>query len=275
MGRYWLRIIQITIVTAGVLSCTGSNLYKDLASNKTSDEALYEDATKLIDDGDYTAAITKLLATSSSFQTSAKLKESLAGAYAARCGMEFIPYVTNLSGGSSSSLYTMAMNGFVGEDTSNYADCQAAETLIESIGAIGVRTQSQNLFLMVLELAKMGNRIRASADILPTAVGDGTVDAGFSCRTSVTIADAKEIMESFYKFVAQFAVVGSVLGGGLDSSIGTISGSLPALDYTGGTDPAAADEADPAIIFSRALINTSDFGVGACSNANPLLCACP
>lgn len=270
------KIPQILIIVAGTLSCTGSNLYKDLASNKESDAALFEDAQKLIDTGNYTAAIAKLLATSADFQAEARTKESLAGAYAARCGMEFLPFVRNLTGGTSTGVFKLAMNGFVGVDTSNYADCKTAEALIEGIGPIGSRTQSQNLFLMILELAKLGNRIRADADKAPTSTGDGTVDATYNCRTSVPIADVQEIMSSFYKFIAQFAVVGGTLSGVSDitSFIQTYGGALPALDYSGGSG-AGADELDSAIIVGRALMNAQMMGIGSCNNPDPTQCFCP
>jgi hypothetical protein len=276
MKKNILTIFQILIITAGVLSCTGSNLYKDLASNKSSDEALYEDAQKLIDSGDYTSAIAKILATTTDFQAEARVKESLGGAYAARCGMEFIPFVTNLTGGASSSFFSLAMNGFVGVDTANYADCASAETIVESIGAIGARTQSENLFLLVLEMAKIGNKVRGVADVLPTAVGDGTVDAAFNCKTSVPIGDAQVIIESFYKFITLFGVVGSTLSGvsGMQTFINTYGATLPALDYTGGGG-AGVDELDPPILLARAMINSSSFGVGSCVDPDPTQCVCP
>lgn len=278
MKKNIFKIIQIFVVMAGMTSCTGSNLYQDMASNKTSDEALFEDAQTLIDDGDYTGAINKLLSTTTTFQTEARFKESLAGAYAARCGMEFISFVSNLTGTSTSSLYSLAMNGFVGVDTSNYADCETAETVVESIGSISNRTQSQNLFLMVLAMARLGNRVRSVADVSPTATGDGTVDGSFDCRTSVPIADAQDIIESFVDFLTLFGQVGATLGGSssttaIDSFIADYG--IPTLDYSGGSDPSAADELDPAIIVSRALINSQDFGVGSCNNADPTTCLCP
>lgn len=276
MKRILFRLIQILVITSGVLSCTGANLYKDLASNKESDAALYEDAQKLIDDGDYTGAIAKLQATTTAFQAEARTKESLAGAYAARCGMEFLPFVTNLTGGSTDGLFKLAMNGYVGVDTANYADCKTAEGLIEGIGAIGARTQSQNLFLMILELAKMGNRIRAVADVAPSSTGDGTVDATYNCKTSVPIADVQEIMASFYKFITQFTAVGSTLSGlgSFQDFVDDYGAALPALDYSGGSG-AGADELDTPIIVGRALLNAQSFGVGSCNNADPTTCLCP
>lgn len=269
----FVKIAQICIITAGVLSCTGANLYKDMATNKTSDEALYEDAQKLIDDGDYTAAINKILSTTTNFQATARVKESLAGAYAARCGMEFLSFVSNLTGGSSSSMYTLAMNGFVGVDTSNYADCVEAEEVIESIGAAADLTQSQKLFMMILQMAKLGNRLRSVADVAPSATGDGTVDATFDCMDSVPIADAQAIIESFVKFLTYFALVGDSLGGGATSDSLTQFVSdygIPDLDY-GGNGP---DEADATIVVSRALINSQSFGVGSCNNPDPTQCIC-
>lgn len=279
MRRNLLRIVQIFIVTAGVLSCTGANLYKDMASNKTSDEALYEDAQKLIDSGDYTAAISKILTTTATFQGETRVKESLAGAYAARCGLEFLTFVSNLSNGGASSFFQIAMNGFVGVSTSNYADCDTAEGIIEGMGSAAARSTSQNFFLLFLEMAKIGNRVRSVADVLPTAVGDGTVDAGFNCRTSVPIADAQEIIESFSKLLenmtALTAAGATVSGTGSISSIAGLCGAAcTTIDYSGGGG-GGVDELDAAIIVSRALINSQSFGVGSCNNADPTTCVCP
>lgn len=278
MKRNLFKLLQLLIITAGVLSCTGANLYKDLASNKESDEALYEDAQKLIDDGDYTGAINKILSTTSGFQAETRVKESLAGAYAARCGMEFLTFVNNLSNGGSSSIFQIAMNGFVGISTSNYADCKTAEGIVEGMGNALSRTSSQNFFMLFLELAKLGNRVRSVADATP-ATGDGTVDAGFNCRTSVPIADAKEIIDSFSKIIENLTALtaqgASVNGAGSISGIATACGAACLnLDYSATGGP-GADETDPPIILSRAMINSSAVGVGACNNPDPTQCICP
>ncbi|RYZ80793.1 MAG: hypothetical protein EOP06_24700 [Proteobacteria bacterium] len=275
------KIALYLMVAAGLLSCSGANLYKELSSNKLSDEALYEDAQKSLDAGSYSDAITAILKTSSGFQAQNRVKESLAGAYAARCGMVFIPFVTKLTGGATASFYKLAMSGFVGISTANFADCKSAEALIEGIGALGARSQSQNLFLLILEMAKIGNRLRADADILPTALGDGTVDASFNCRTSVPIADAQEVMESFLKFIALFTQVGSTMSGANISAISNFindpaNASIVNVtpDYSGGAG-AGVDESDPIIIASRLLINTTVFGVGSCASVDTSLCVCP
>jgi hypothetical protein len=278
MKRVLSKISLYLMITAGTMSCTGANLYQDLSSNKNTDDALYEDAQKLLDNGNYSGAITKILSTSADFQTKSRVKETLAGAYASRCGMVFLTFVTNLTNGTSTSFFKLALNGFVGVDTSNYADCKSAEALIEGIGPIGSRTQSQNIFLWFLEMAKIGNRMRAVGDSNP-ALGDGTVDAGFNCRTSVPIADAQEVIESFSKFIVLFAAVGATVSGSsitqIQSFITQYGASIPTtFDYSGGSG-AGVDEFDPAIIVSRALINMQSMGLGSCANPDPSQCICP
>lgn len=278
MKRTLIRYLQIFIFTAGSLSCTSPNLYEDLASNKESDAALFEDAQKLIDDGDYTGAINKLLATTADFQASVRVKETLAGAYAARCGMEFLTFVGNLGNGGADSLFKIAMNGFVGVSTDNYADCQAAEAVIEGMGAASVRSSSQNLFMLFLELAKLGNRVRSVADVDPVATGDGTVDATFDCMDSVPLADAKEIIDSFSKVLENLTAVGAAAVSGAESitEIATLCGAACVnLDYSGGDpDPEVADETDAPILLVRALLNSQAVGVGSCNDPDPANCIC-
>jgi hypothetical protein len=127
-------------------------------------------------------------------------------------------------------------------------------------------------------MAKIGNRMRAVGDSNP-ALGDGTVDAGFNCRTSVPIADAQEVIESFSKFIVLFAAVGATVSGSsitqIQSFITQYGASIPTtFDYSGGSG-AGVDEFDPAIIVSRALINMQSMGLGSCANPDPSQCICP
>jgi len=273
MKRIISRIALYLMIMTGILSCTGANLYKDLASNKTSDEALYEDAQKALDSGNYTLAITDILATSAAFQAQSSVKDSLAGAYAARCGMVFITFVMNLSG-SADSFFQTAMNGFVGVDTSNYADCVSAKNIMEGIGTYAQRTSSENLFLAVLGMAMIGNRVRANADILPTSLGDGTVDAGFTCGPSkFPIADAAAVIEACSLVLENVAALATVASGSASSlqAISTACGATCTTITYAGASPA---ETDAAIIASRGLMNMQGIGLGACAGANPAACVC-
>jgi hypothetical protein len=266
--------ILLSLVLFGNLSCMGANPFKDMASNKNSDEALYEDAQKLLDSGDYTGAIAKITATTTSFQALSRVKDSLAGAYAARCGMEFLTFVSNLTGGSAQSFFKVAMNGFVNVDTSNFADCVQARNIIQSIGNVGVRSASENLFLAILGMAMLGNRIRANADIAPTALGDGNIDAGFNCGpTKMPIASAAAVIEAFALILENIAGVAAIAGGTatqLTAIANACGAGCTTITYAGAT-PA---ETDAAIILARGLINMSSIGIGACGNANPAACAC-
>jgi hypothetical protein len=269
-----LKSLLISVTLVGNLSCTGENPFKDLASNRNSDQALFEDAQKLLDSRNYTAAIEKILATTPAFQAQSRVKDSLAGAYAARCGMEFLTFVTNLTGGSSQSFYKLAMNGFVQVDTSNFADCVQARDIVKSVGNVGQRSASENLFLAILGMAMLGNRVRANADKLPTTLGDGNVDAGFNCGpTKFPIASAAATIEAFALILENLAGVAAIAGGTanqLSNLAASCGASCTTITYAGAT-PA---ESDAAIIAARALMNMRDIGLGACTDPNPINCGC-
>lgn len=273
MRRVLSKTALYTMILAAGLSCTGANLYQDMASNKTSDEALYEDAQKKLDSGNYTGAIDSILQTSASFRSQVRVTESLAGAYAARCGMVFLTFVSNLSGGSD-SFFKMAMNGFVGIDTSNYTDCVTARDLIKNLGTALQRTSSQNLFLAILGMALIGNRLRANADTVPTALGDGTVDASFDCGpTHMPIADAAAVIEGFALIMENITALGTVASGvaaDLSAIAATCGGDCTTITYAG----ASPAESDDAIIASRTLINMQSIGLGSCA-VDPCVCVAP
>ncbi len=274
MKRTFSKLALYMMITAGVLSCTGANLYKDLASNKNSDEALYEDAKKMLDSGDYTGAIDNILETTADFRAQTRVKESLAGAYAARCGMVFLTFISNLTSSSGDSFFKMALNGFVGIDTSNHADCETAKDIITGIGTSLQRTSSQNLFLAVLGMAIIGNRLRANADKLPTVLGDGTVDAAYNCGpTQMPIADAASVIEGFALIMENITALGTVAAGvaaDLSAIAAACGGDCTTITYAG----ASPAESDDAIIASRTLINTQSIGLGSCA-VDPCVCLDP
>ncbi|MBK9323935.1 MAG: hypothetical protein IPM97_13500 [Bdellovibrionaceae bacterium] len=274
MKRIFSRLAFYMMMTAGVLSCTGANLYKDLASNKSSDEALYEDAMKLLDGGDYSGAIDAILETTADFRAQTRVKEGLAGAYAARCGMVFLTFISSLTGSGGESFYKMALNGFVGIDTSNFADCVTARDIVKGIGTSLQRTSSQNLFLAVLGMAIIGNRLRANADKLPTAVGDGVVDAAYNCGpTQMPIADAASVIEGFALIMENITALGTIASGvatDLQGIADTCGGDCTTITYAG----ASPAESDDAIIASRTLLNMQSIGLGSCS-VDPCVCLDP
>ena len=89
-------------------------------------------------------------------------------------------------------------------------------------------------------------------------------------------------MESFFKFLTLFTVVGSNLAG---SNVTTINNFVtsPAgaailsqpFDYSGGSDSTGPDELDPVIILARGIIYSQSFGIGSCNNPDPTQCICP
>jgi hypothetical protein len=166
------------------------------------------------------------------------------------------------------------MNGFVQIDTNKFNDCVQARDVVKSIGNVGQRTASQNLFLAILGMAMLGNRMRANADVLPTSLGDGNIDAGFNCGpTKMPIASAAAVIEAFSLIIENIAGVAAVAGGVATdlADVATACGS-GCLNITyAGASPA---ESDAAIILARGLINMQDIGVGSCTDPNPANCVC-
>lgn len=275
MKMRFMKTAIIILLLPGLMSCTGSNLFKDM-SNKNTDQALFDDAQKKLDNGDYTGAINDIDATSISFQEQVNVQESLAGAYAARCGMIFLTFVTNLTSGGGSTFYKTALNGFVGLDTSNINDCLSARNIIQGLGNFSQRTNSENIFLAVLAIAIMGNRLRNDADKTPAPYGDGVVDASFNCGpTQFPIADAATVIEAFSLLLENLTALTASIGTGSTAALSTVASACGAscTNITfAGSSPA---ETDGAIIVSRALVYMQSIGLGTCNNSNPAMCVCP
>jgi hypothetical protein len=128
-------------------------------SNKTSDEALYEDAQNLVDDQDWDGALEKFAAMGSEFGARTDVIQSWAGAYAGKCGLNFIDYFTALGDAdlSTTTIFAYLRDAWVGNDAIDPTSCTLAQTKMEEISANpALRTAGQNLFMAVLGMVKIG-----------------------------------------------------------------------------------------------------------------------
>ena len=262
-------------------SCNPSaNILKNLSA-KTSDEAMYEDALKLVDTQDYAGAISKILATTASFQTNTTVKQTLAGAYAGKCGLVFLTFVKNLSGATGAPL-SFLMSAFTSVTVSP-SDCYLAQTTTESTfgSTSSARGTDTNFFLAVLGMVKIGTYLRASADtnqdgVVDTVATVPSLSADYDSCNSSSISDANVIQ------------VGTGLGLILDN-LAAISSSLSGTSSTGFatlqtacalitpnpctiTDPNSANWTATTIKAIRSVIKSNTFGIESC--ALGLLC-CP
>ncbi len=286
---------MLVIATTLQLSC--SNIFK-AAATKTSDEAILEDAIKALDALDYTTSITNFNALSANFKAKPAVIEQWAGAYAGKCGLDFVTYFTNLGSASltGSTLFRYFMNAFkqVSIDPNS---CRLAELKMNEISTDPtVRTASQNLFMMILGMVKIGTYLRYEGDRDSTgSLGDGTMDATFNaCTVSATDlpgnpptvgqfsdADIKQIVTGLGQLLLNFAAVGSsFLGSGASSSLSTLTTACALLTPNPCNVTDTNNVTAGMVTQMRQLIHTAPtnpflaLGIGTCTALDVTTC-CP
>ncbi|MDG0815587.1 outer membrane protein assembly factor BamD [Bdellovibrio svalbardensis] len=288
--------ILILIACLGLtMSCAKPNVFEDYAS-KDSDEALYADAQKKIDALQWDNAIDILEnQLSAGFKTRRDVLNTRAGAYAGKCGIKFSTLVNGLknASGGSANIFPYMMNLFSGVTVTPSA-CESAITIMQQIGAVGVRTADENLFISILGLARISTTLAAKLDAVDH---DGIVDAGSNvCDDWVagvaqhpwtnaedplddylpplaapahylTTADIQKVAAGVGLITENLTALGDVLGAG-NSVVGAISNITTACTSVGITctitDPALV--VDPKVIYGfRLILDTTAQGFGSCT----------
>lgn len=233
MAKKFLLIFYLLMT----VSC--SNIFLPVADT-TTDAALYEDGLKALNNQDYSTAIEKLTALKTpEYTESAVVKMNLAGAYAGRCGFNFINYIGQMSSPDTggSSVFQFLMNQWTTASTAR-ADCKSAEEVVKSITPTYVgRSADQSLFLTLLGLAKMGIYLRELVD----TDQDGTADNppfdvtvptdGFCLTNNISDENIAEIGTGLALFIANLTNVGASFSTSLDTT--TITAACTAV----GTPP--------------------------------------
>jgi len=266
-------LLRILILVPWLSSC-GGNFYKEISSKGTP-EALLEDAQNALDDQDYDVAIEKLeemkVSYSASYLTCETRdgvrncpRETLAGAYAGRCGFNFLTFVGTISG-SSGAVFKFLMNNFTSIAVSP-DDCYEAQKVIESIGSPAALSSDQQVFMALLGMAKMGVYLRSDLDTDQDGNGDG---AGFSCNTAkISDTHVKQVVTGLGLFLTYSASLSSS-GSAIDDleDISVLCGA--ACNITDPTNPSL----DATVVDSfRDLFESTQYGVGACAVFSPLCC---
>jgi hypothetical protein len=285
MGISILKRILPLILMFNVVAC--SNFFTTTAK-KDSDEALYEDAVKLVNSYEFDAAITKLLSMSTAAQTGVAYRNTLAGAYAGKCGLDFISFLNGISTGGSSAFFASFMAGFTGTAVDPDA-CVDAQNVILSFGTLASeRTSDQNLFLAILSMAKIGTYLRSVADTDGTGnLGNGTVDTGFDvCASTAPGAPGAGSLAPFYLSDTQVAEVITGLSLILQNiaavtavASGTSFDALASFEATCALipgNPCSVTDATavtaPMIAAFRKLLDTTAIGIGDCADSSGALC---
>lgn len=283
----WGSAVLTMLAFVSCLSCS-VNILENFA-DKTGDGALFNDAVSLINDGDYDGALAKIALMTSSYQTQREVVMLKASAYGGKCGIQYVPFVEDLSNMGTTRILLFLMQEFSGATSGRIDACITAQNLVTSIGAVGTRTNDENMFLLVVAFAKLGNILAFYADM----DSDDAVDASFTpakvctvggapprvAGSTITDADAIEIGTGIALAVEQLTALSSTvnLGSASLTTISTTCGSLPINICTMTTNSAFTDGSNDTteIKAVRTLVNEDqDVGIGTCSG-DVVACACP
>lgn len=240
-----LATLLLAFSLASSMSCS-VNILENFADTNT-DEALLNDAKKMINQGNYNGAIAKIDKMTSSYQATRAIVSLRAQAYAGLCGLNFFDLVLALGNLGTTRILPFTLSTFrSGADTTKIDACITAETLIKSIGAVGARTTDENLLMLLISFTKIGNLLSYYADSdqdgTATAAYDVCTVGGAGVRTAgadMPDEDARELGTGLTIALESLsAISGSVnLGSGsLAGLSGACSALPPGYDFCAKTD---------------------------------------
>jgi hypothetical protein len=277
----------VVSLTLSALAC--GNTYSALA-NKTSDDAIYENVQQLADEKDWAAALTAINTLSAGKKSDPAVIETWAGLLAGQCGLDFISYFNTVSTGSlaGSTPLKFLMNAFT-QVAVNPGSCQLAQAKMEEISTNPAnRTQSENIFMAILGMVKIGTYLRADADKDGSGnLGDGSADtgAGYDSCSSLSIpdADVTQVITGIGLVSNNSAALSAVVPA---SAIGTAMASISAAcgATCSKTDSTTVTGADITLVrdILKTGVSTADptYQLGIDDTCNPsdlasLLACCP
>lgn len=272
--KFSLLILLVSLLAA----C--ANIYEP-AANKTTYQAMKEEAQKANNSSQFATAITNLTTMLSQFPNEYAAEYStnqllLASAYAGQCGFGFASFFQTVSGSSpgATPILKWLMNNWT-TSTTVRASCTSAETAMKTIYPTFVgRPADQSLFLVLLEFAKIGIYLRELVDVDKDGLADNPpFDGGltsFCDSANFSDANVAEIGAALGIIVTNIANAGSL--GSFSASMFTgVCSSLPApVQATCNAVLQIEDEAQfllPAnsgyLKVIRSILNTNSIGVVA------------
>lgn len=264
----------ILVVFLFCVAC--SNIYQGM-SNTSTDEAMLENAKMAMDEQNWDTALTEFGSMSSGFKARNDVREAWATVLAGKCGLNFYTFLATVSSAnlSSSTFFKFLMNVYTGKVVSP-THCAQAQAKLEEISTDpNSRTESQNLFMAMLGLVKMGTYLRTYADRNGTGnLGDGTAEVNVCTNDASNLPDSvlDQIITGLGLVTKNSSALTAVVGSGaISSTIGNLTTFCSATPGLCDTTDATAITGSQRASF-RDLLNTSStnatapFGVGSCSN---------
>lgn len=253
----------------------GQNVFREF-SDRNSDPAKLFEARRLLNAQNWSAAIDTLGTLSSGALAARDVQLTLASAYAGRCGLNFITKIDALVNNASGNLFAQLLGIYRSATATQVQDCVTAEsTVLQLAQTATARTSDENLFLSMVELAKVGSIFGEFADLN----SDGSVDVGFDACDPADLPEAslRQVGTGLTITLSSLAQTSSELVNSIGGSLTTICDDLeafdPALNFCGVTDPSAFTAVQLRAIGG--LIRSTDYpGLGTCAG-DPITCACP
>jgi len=205
----------------------GCNVFTDM-SNKTSDQAIIDDANNLIDHSLFNDAILKLKTLSPAGQTLRNVQDLYASAYAGRGRLDLLNLSLTLSGsGNPPTIFLTLLKAFKGSSVLNYNDQISAEGYMLGISnTASGRTADENMFMIFVELAKLGTLFAFTADPL----GIGSVDASFTTSCALSQAQADQVATAISNILDSMTTLGTnALSNSLPAGFASCAGALSLL----------------------------------------------
>lgn len=251
-----MRMFALGLAALSALGCSG-NVLSSFADKKT-DEAYLEDAKIAMNDGDYDGALSKLALIKGSLASDRRTLVVKASAYGGLCGMpRFLDFAQAISGMGTARVFPFLTALFVGGSAARIDMCKQAESALVSIGATADRTPDENMFLVFVSFAKIGNVLSLYTDANQDGAPDAGVDPCLHARATRPTApvagnfydaDLRELGTGVTLALANIAAVSSTvqLGDATLASLNSVCtalGSLPGLgasyNFCSVTDPSA------------------------------------
>lgn len=193
-----VKLLFSLILSLGLTtSCDKSNVLTEY-SQTDSDAALYIDAKKKMDDLQWAAAISIIENDmSSGYRSRRDVQNSLAGAYAGKCGVTFFDLIDGLTNSPSPQIFPYFMGIFAGV-TLDTASCDTAIQIMQGLGTAAQRTNDENLYLALLGLTRIGTTLSAKFDQSPS---NGSIDSNSTvCNNNASGAETDGWSASFKAF---------------------------------------------------------------------------
>lgn len=264
--------ISLCLTAIILVSCSG-NVLTEL-SNEASDEALYEEALKDINDGNYVGAVQACIDMSAGATADRSVAYVCASAYSGRCGLDFLSLLTAIEAYAAAPvLNTMMFFSSVshGATATNVSDCATSTGLLQGIGAAATRTADENLLMVFNNIMTLGVVGNFYADTDDNDVRDPAYD---TCG-DIDNATADIVTEAFWELKESAGSTGITELTGFATTINAACATLPGInDFCSATDPSAftLDETKGAKGLFRE--DTGSFGLGDCGGL-PAACVCP